>query len=501
MALKEYRAKRDFSKTPEPLRPSTPQEKRYRHRPIFVVQEHHASRLHYDFRLEADGVLKSWAVPKAPSMAPAQKRLAVRVEDHPLAYANFQGTIPEGQYGAGTVTIWDQGTYDNVCADKPVPQTVTEAIAAGHLEIVLHGQQLQGRFALVRMRGNGQGKDNWLLMKMQDAFARPEEPEDIKTRQHRRGSAAQTLSRSPAHARTRMPTRTRQTVRPPADSVVYTHTEKLMYPEVGITKGEVLDFYQRIAPRLLPYLHDRPATLERLPEGLGGPNAPHFWQKRTPDYYPDWIERIELPSERGQTVQYVLVNNEETLLYLVNQGTLTFHVWFSRVTDLDRPDFVLFDLDPGQASFADTVAVAKALHRLLQADNHVAFVKTSGKAGLHVLVPWEQETDFNAARAWALGIAQQVVEALPHQATTERRKARRGKRVYVDVMQNAKGHHAVPPYGLRAVPAAPVSTPLRWQELQPALDPKAYNLKTIFRRLARQQSDPMAGLLHAFAGS
>src|SRR5262249_35470970 len=144
MTLKEYQAKRDFSKTPEP--PPTPalQAQRARHRPIFVVQEHHASRLHYDFRLEAEGILKSWAVPKGPSMDPAQKRLAVHFEDHPLAYATFQGTIAAGQYGAGTVTIWDHGTYDNVLEDKPMPQTVTEGIQAGHLEFALHGQKLQG---------------------------------------------------------------------------------------------------------------------------------------------------------------------------------------------------------------------------------------------------------------------------------------------------------------------------------------------------------------------
>jgi bifunctional non-homologous end joining protein LigD len=277
--------------------------------------------------------------------------------------------------------------------------------------------------------------------------------------------------------------------------VTYTHTNKLMYPESGVTKGNVLDFYRRIAPRLLPYLRDRPATLERLPEGLGDADAPHFWQKRTPDSYPAWIERAELPSEDGQVVPYVLVNNEETLLYLVNQGTLTFHVGFSRLADLDRPDFVLFDLDPGQAVLADAVAVARVLHRLLQAEGHQAFVKTSGQTGLHVLTPWERQAEYDEARAWAFDMAQRVVAALPDQATTERSKAKRGKRVYVDIMQNAKGHHAVPPYVLRARPGAPVSTPLRWQELTSHLAPQAYNLKMIFRRLAQQQDDPMAELL------
>src|SRR5205807_5500370 len=170
MALTEYRAKRNFRKTPEPAAGKDKPHKK----PIFVVQEHHASRLHYDFRLEDEGVLKSWAVPKQPSMDPAQKRLAVRVEDHPLAYGDFQGTIPEGHYGAGAVTIWDKGTYDNLLAQKPVPQTVTEGIEAGRLEFTLHGKKLRGRFALIRMQGKALGKDNWLLIKMKDEWTRPE---------------------------------------------------------------------------------------------------------------------------------------------------------------------------------------------------------------------------------------------------------------------------------------------------------------------------------------
>src|SRR3954469_16972424 len=150
MPLEKYRAKRDFTRTREP---SGGGEDRPHERPIFVVQEHHASHLHYDFRLEADGVLKSWSVPKGPSLDPSLKRLAVQVEDHPLGYATFEGTIPEGQYGAGTVNVWDHGTYDNLLADKAEPRTVTEGIAAGRLEFVLHGEKLRGRFALIRMQG------------------------------------------------------------------------------------------------------------------------------------------------------------------------------------------------------------------------------------------------------------------------------------------------------------------------------------------------------------
>jgi DNA ligase D-like protein (predicted 3'-phosphoesterase) len=149
VALEEYKAKRNFRQTPEP----GPRADKGHRRPIFVIQEHHASHLHYDFRLEADGVLKSWAVPKQPSLSPAEKRLAVRVEDHPLGYATFEGTIPEGQYGAGDVRVWDHGTYTNLLADKVQPRTVAEGIDAGRLELALHGDKLRGRYALVRMKG------------------------------------------------------------------------------------------------------------------------------------------------------------------------------------------------------------------------------------------------------------------------------------------------------------------------------------------------------------
>jgi bifunctional non-homologous end joining protein LigD len=483
MALEEYLAKRDFRKTPEP----GPAAARPHRQPIFVVQEHHATRLHYDFRLEADGVLKSWAVPKEPSLDPSQKRLAVQVEDHPLAYAGFAGTIPEGQYGAGTVSIWDHGTYENLLAKKAVPQTVTEGIESGRLEFELHGDKLRGRFALVRMKGKRRGgKDNWLLIKMKDEFARPGTAKDHEP-------SAPREARNPPRPAGRKTRRTDDEAQP----VTLTHPEKILYPGLGVTKEDVFRYYRRIARRLLPFLRDRPVTLERLPEGLGE-DKPHFWQKDTPTYYPDWVPRIELPTERGKTVRYALVNDLNTLLYLVNQGALTFHVWFSRVEDLDRPDFVLFDLDPGEAAFADAVAVARSLHETLKDEGRAAFVKTSGKRGLHVLVPWEDDGGYDEARAWALEIAGRVVEALPEQATTERSKAKRLGRVYVDVMQNARGHHAVPPYVLRAVPGAPVATPLSWRELRPDLDPAQFNVRTIFRRLTRQKRDPMAALARTF---
>lgn len=274
--------------------------------------------------------------------------------------------------------------------------------------------------------------------------------------------------------------------------VQFTHVEKVMFPEAGVTKGEVIEFYIKIARWLLPHLRDRPVTLERLPDGVGE-GKPRFWQKNTPPYYPKWIPRIDIPTEAGKSVQYVLVNDVETLAYLVNQGTITFHPYLSRVQNLDRPDFVLFDLDPGGAKFADVVTIANTLQTILKADGVKSFPKTSGKSGLHVMVPWKDQGGFDAARAWAVDVAKRLVGKLPDLATTERFKSEREGRVYVDVIQNGWGKHAVPPYVLRATPGATVSTPLEWKEVTPKLDPRQFNVRTIFKRLGRR-SDPLKPL-------
>lgn len=245
MPLEEYRAKRDFRKTREPSGGGAEPHQR----PTFVVQEHHASTLHFDFRLEADGVLKSWAVPKGPSLDPAVKRLAVQVEDHPLGYATFEGSIPEGQYGAGRVTIWDRGTYDSLTEGS-----VAGAIEAGRLEFVMHGDRLKGKFALVRMKARGKGKPQWLLMKSKDAFAGA-------------GAGGDGPAAKPRAARATKAARPSRAADAPTE-VELTHPERVLFPESGLTKKDVFAYYETVAGRLIPFLRDRPVTLERLPEGL-----------------------------------------------------------------------------------------------------------------------------------------------------------------------------------------------------------------------------------------
>jgi DNA ligase D-like protein (predicted 3'-phosphoesterase) len=183
--LKDYAAKRDFKRTPEPSGAKAKGGRNGRARkPLFVIQEHAARNLHYDFRLEVDGVLASWAVPKGPSLDPRDKRLAVRTEDHPLDYADFEGNIPPGEYGAGAVIVWDTGPYRNLMGEKDKPLTMRQAIDKGHVEVWLEGEKLQGGFALVRMKPRrGEKRENWLLIKMDDEAAdRRRRPVSTQTR-------------------------------------------------------------------------------------------------------------------------------------------------------------------------------------------------------------------------------------------------------------------------------------------------------------------------------
>jgi bifunctional non-homologous end joining protein LigD len=450
-SLNRYREMRNFTQTREPVgSASHPRVPVRSNRPIFVIQKHHATRLHWDFRLQSEGVLKSWAVTKEPSLDPSIKRLAVEVEDHPLEYAKFEGHIPEGQYGGGDVEIWDKGTFEG-------PEDFAYSYQNGKIHFKLHGKRLKGDFTLVRMALHAVGsKPQWLL---------------IKSKEDKKDSQA-------------------------TKKVVFTHEDKIMFPEKGITKGNVLEYYREIAPYLLPYLKDRPVTLERIPEGLLEPDSPRFWQKNTPNYYPDWIPRAELISETGKPVRYALVNDLDTLLYLVNQGALTFHIWASTIHHLDRPDFVLFDLDPGEAPFRQVVLLAQELHRLLEAKGVPSYLKSSGKAGLHVLTPWTHIGNHDDARAWASEIGTELEKQSTDIATLERAKHKREGKIYIDIMQNAKGHHFVPPFALRTVPGATISMPLRWSELSARLQPDRYDLKYVLKNLHDHQSDPMKDLLN-----
>jgi bifunctional non-homologous end joining protein LigD len=736
--LGEYRRKRDPSRTPEPFGGGG----RGKKSPIFVIQRHDARRLHYDLRLERDGALASWAVPKGLPVRAGERHLAVHVEDHPLDYATFAGEIPKGQYGAGSVEIWDHGTYE-----------LLEEKRDGGLTFRLDGTRAQGVWTLVPAHLDGK-EQNWLLLRKDapkasgDAF-RPQlatlterlphgaewlfEPkwdgyraivtvgggearltsrngkdlterfrevarnvakavrtpsavldgevcaldEDGSTRFEalQRGSGplvlmafdllevdgepvlerplrerrmlleelldpdvrgvrlspafedgdallaaarAQSLegvvakradapyrpgrrtpewqklklraeedfpivgytrgegrraklgalvlgrleadglhwagnvgsglrdddverlralleplerATSPLVETPRMPRvrardvtwvepalaaevtfaeKTREgrlrapvflgvrddvpVERPPIEPEIrrgrrilrLSNLDKPFWPEEGITKGELLAYYRDVADVLVPHLRKRPFTMKRYPDGWQGKS---FFQKQAPSHMPEWIDRAPFPASTREgekrVIDYALIDDELALLWAVNMGCIDMHAWASRADKPDRPDWVMFDLDPSEGSgFEEVVEVAGLVRQALDVLELESVPKTSGSRGIHVLVPITRRHDFAEVREFAGIVAGALARAHPGLVTTEWTKAKR-KGVLVDANQNGPGKTTASVYSVRPRAGAPVSTPLRWDEVKEGLDPASFTMDVVLERVAR----------------
>ena len=820
--LTPYRAKRALDRTPEPAG-SVDRAAEAGTGGLFVVHKHAARHLHYDLRLEMDGVLRSWAVPKGPSYHTADKRLAVHVEDHPLEYGDFEGLIPEGNYGAGAVIVWDRGRW------LPVGDPAA-GLAKGKLLFELRGLKLRGMWTLVKLK---KGEKEWLFIKERDAHASadgPEPPqesvlsgltvEDLKAgrtpadavrdeliRRHvprkavrvdaaklmlaeprdrafsgdgwlfelkldgyrllavREGLDARLLSRNgndlsssfpeivrslaalpfervildgevvtlddagrpsfqrlqqrarlqrsldirratvenpatffafdvlgfedfdlrplalhqrkavlkrllppagliryldhferdgealyeqvqrvglegiiakradapyragrspawlkirtrrsedfvvvgftaprrsrggfgalylaqyvdgeltfsgsagsgfsgtqlvelratldgmsrptppctgpvpkekgatwveprlvaeveytewteegllrqPVFLRVRDDTRpeecTRQGVEPgdraaaaepPAPAPAgpasgrpsmptFTNLDKVFWPEEGYTKGDLIEYYRAIAPWILPYLRDRPVVLTRYPDGIAGKS---FFQKDAPGFVPEWVRTERMWSDQAERqIDYFVCDDEATLLYLANLGTIPLHLWASRVATIDRPDWCVLDLDPKEASFADVVRVARATHALCEAIGLPSFVKTTGSSGLHLLIPLGRQCGSQEARTLGELLARVVVAELPEIATITRQVSRRGGKVYIDYLQNGAGRLLAAPFSARPVPGALVSAPLQWSEVTAKLDLRRFTIRTVPARMRKLKRDPLRDVL------
>ena len=802
--LHTYRKRRSASATPEPFgdawRPAAHGARR-----LFVVQQHAATRLHWDFRLEVDNVLKSWAVPKGPSTDPDDKRFAAQVEDHPVEYADFEGSIPKGNYGAGQVIVWDQGTYTEL-------EDFVAGFEQGKLAFELNGHKLRGRFALVQLKSRHSSGKEWLLIKEQDQWVRrgplPEDsvfsgltvaeledphaaaaafterianldPAPPKTTSlieapmlasasepfhrdgwvfeikydgyrlmiEREGDAVMLRSRGGIDLTTRFPelvkcarclpcaefamdgevvvhdqrgvpkfgllqeraavrgegaTRLASRYNPvtfyafdlphaagydlksqpllvrkellqallpsagplrfsahvegngidtfhamaklglegvvgkradsryrsgrsehwlkvrsnrtgdfvivgwvpqksnaadlgalvlaeyrggelaycgrvgsglgeaerrdlqrriaalgpgsalspdrehrwlepllvceveyreysldgnvrnpvflrlrddkppqecigafaepaplpsepePVREVPITNRNKVFFPEKNLTKGDLLDYYEKAAPWMLPYLKDRPLVLTRFPDGIHGKS---FYQRDAPAFVPDWVQREVLWSESAQReVHYFVVQNTESLVYLANMGAIPIHAWHSRITDLEHPDWCVLDLDPKDAPFADVVTTAKAMKELLDEAELPGYLKTSGASGLHILVPLARQLTHRQATTLGELLARVIVARHPDICTITRAVRRRESKVYIDYLQNGHGQLLVAPLSARAEPAASVSMPVKWSELNGRLKNANYHLKNAVARLKRA-GDPMAPVL------
>jgi bifunctional non-homologous end joining protein LigD len=741
-SLDAYRRKRDPAKTPEPFGNA----KRGK-QPIFVVQRHDARRLHYDFRLERNGALASWAVPKGVPTEPGGRALAVHVEDHPIEYAKFEGEIPKGQYGAGSVELWDTGTYE-----------LLEEKRDGGLTFRLHGKRFEGVWTLVPAHMDGK-EQNWLLLKKHEEGERTERryapmlatlaadvpqgddwlyevkwdgyraisyvhdgtatllsrrdndltgrfpsiakalgslpdcvldgevcaldeqgrssfsamqqgsgalvyfvfdlleedgtalvdrplterrerlervlrkaPKTIRLSEafddgealleaareqglegilakrascpYREGKRAREWLKIKTHGRQEFviagwtkgsgsratgfgslvlgvqrdgalhwagnvgtgftqaeiqkllrklkplatdtapfaevpkmprvrkgdvqwvepklvaevefsewthdhrlrqpsyqglredkePEEVREEVPLPNEFrkgskvVKLTNLEKPFWPEEGIAKGDLLAYYRDVAPVLVPHLKDRPFTMRRYPDGAYGKA---FFQKDAPKHMPEWIPTVAVevttrdkPRQR-RTIRAPLVNDEAALLWMVNMGCIDMNAWYSRVPKLERPDFVLFDLDPSEdVGFAEVIEVALLVKETLDTLELESFPKTSSGRGIHVLVPIERRATYEDTRRFSEIVAGALARTHPGLVTTEWSKAKR-RGVLIDANQNGEGKTIASPYSVRPRPGAPVSTPLRWDEVTDKLNPAIYTMDVVLDRVRR----------------
>ena len=821
-ALSTYRAKRAFDQTPEPggvVPQSAP-----RQGGLLIVHMHDATRLHWDLRLEMDGVLKSWAVPKGPSANPADKRLAVHVEDHPLEYGDFEGIIPEGNYGAGSVIVWDRGRWEPL-------EDPHEGFVKGKLLFELKGYKLRGRWTLIKLKKT---EKEWLLIKERDAFVSTEpcsnesvlsgltndelrnakqRAEPIKKELAKLGAPQRSLrvedtglmlaesraepfskagwlfevkldgyrmraacqdgeailysrkgldyaesfpeiaravraipyegvildgelvvlneaghpSFSKLQARAKLTGREakrasidapatlyvfdlpafagydlrrlplvkrkeilrkvlpqtgplrysehfekngealyEQVVRlglegivakradsqyrdgrsgdwlkiradrvddfvvvgyskpkgsrggfgslhvgaykdgkliycgragsgfsseqlkevsamleplvrptppceppehgalpkgpdhiwveprlvcdvrykeftadgllrqsvfvrfrddkkpedvtmpakngdgrremnstepPPRTSpisplpreVKLSNLDKVFWPEEGHTKGDLIEYYRSISPWLLPYLKERPVVLTRYPDGIHGKS---FYQKDAPSFVPDWIQTIPIWSEDTQRdINYFVCGDVESLVYLVNLGTIPLHIWGSRITDLTKPDWCLIDLDPKDAPFAHVITLAKTMKKLCDDVGMPAFIKTTGKSGLHIMLPLGRQLTYAQCLQLAILFARLVTDQHPDIATTARTISKREGKVYVDAFQNRAGQLMVAPYSVRPSPGAPVSMPIEWHEVNAKLHNSRFTIANALKRMQKLGKDPVAPVL------
>lgn len=789
MGLRNYLAKRRFNKTPEPR--GSVKAKRSKDL-VFVVQEHHASRLHYDFRLELDGVLKSWAVPKGPSLNPHDRHLAVQVEDHPFSYRNFEGVIPKDNYGAGSVIVWDKGTYHPYRDDDADDAAILrKQLKAGHLTFIMNGEKLKGEFALIRMKDKGD--DAWLLIKKADKFASENDitlkdksvksgksVEDIGSSAHTpnlkqypkkvspwtvkpmlctlvdqpfndeawlfeikwdgyRAIASKHANKIALYSRTQndfsthyppivnalkqldhdvildgeivvadssgkphfealqnwrkdpqgtllyyafdilwydghdirdMPLverkqlletiipkssiirysdhlRTRGTVlfdemkkrdlegivakqadspyrennrgqswlkvktqlrqevviggfteprggrkylgsllvgvykgddfmyvghsgggipdsqrkllrekldhlerkttafavepkpnasvhwvrpelvcemsfsewtndgsmrhpvykglrpdkkpttvkkegvkatKPQKEKAVkepafeLTHLDKVFFPKHKYTKGDIIEYYDAISDYILPYLKDRPLSLLRQPNGITGES---FFQKNM-EHLPEWVPSVDIFSQsNNKDLHWIVGGDKDTLRYIVQLGSIEINPWNSRTKHLEKPDWIVIDLDPEGVSFKNVITVAQETKRVCDDWKIPCYPKTSGKTGIHIYIPLGAKYSYEQAKNLAHLIALEIHKRQPKLTSVDRMPVKRPHKIYLDFLQNRSGQTLAAPYSLRPTPDATVSTPLHWDEVVPSLKPTDFTIKNTSKRLSR----------------
>jgi len=286
---------------------------------------------------------------------------------------------------------------------------------------------------------------------------------------------------------------------PPAKAVVektiaFSNLKKVYWPSDKYTKGDLIDYYRAIWPWMSPYLVNRPLVMTRFPDGIDGKS---FYQKDAPEFAPEWIRTFPIWAEDTQRdIRYFVCDDVDALQYVANLGSIPMHIWNSRIGSLELPDWCVIDLDPKEAPFSDVVRTAIAMHALCESIALPNYVKTTGKTGLHILLPLGRQITYAQCRTLGELLARVVLRELGDIATITRHVTKRGDKVYLDYLQNRHGQLIVAPFSVRPLPGASVSMPLLWDEVNQSLDPRAFTIKTAVERMERLGQDPAGQVLH-----
>lgn len=441
--LKAYNKKRDFNKTKEPIgKVKLKKTKKLK----FVVQHHLARKDHYDFRLEYQGVYVSFAVPKGPSFNPSDKRLAVHVEDHPLSYGNFEGIIPKGEYGGGTVMLFDKGYWEY--SEKP-------DFNQGPIKFKLKGKRLIGAWTLVKFK-----EDNWLLIKERDEYVLSDDINNYST----------SIKSG----------KTMEEIRENIDNIEITHPDKIIIKKGKITKQDLVDYYQKVADCMLPFLDNRLISTIRCPNGKETFFMKHFNNK---DKYLG--KKIVNNKSEDSSNDYYYIKNKSGIISEANNNSYEFHIWGSKQDNINHPDILVFDLDPDEGMNIKKVRQGvKDLKSILDELELKSYLKTSGGKGYHIVIPINTPS-WKKLESIAKNISELMVNKWPDKYTTNMRKEKRKNKIFIDYFRNKKGATSVAPYSIRLRDNAPISTPISWRDLD-KIKPNDITINNIDKYLKRK---------------